>query len=96
MVGGAITERAQAFGVANATAPNVLWTLLTFPLFLCNAGYASYLLLTRGTGTKYRASTLRNGALATSMGVMWMAGIGLYGAGARKLGPLGASLGWAF
>ncbi len=28
------------------------------------------------------------------MGVMWMAGIGLYGAGARKLGPLGASLGW--
>ena len=39
--GGAITERAQAFGVAEATAPNVLWTLLTFPLFLCNAGYAS-------------------------------------------------------
>jgi hypothetical protein len=28
------------------------------------------------------------------MGVMWMAGIALYGAGARKLGPLGASLGW--
>jgi L-rhamnose-H+ transport protein len=92
--GGAITERAQAFGIAEATAPNVLWTLLTFPLFLCNAGYAAYLLLRRGTAAKYRGAILRNGALAMLMGVMWMAGIALYGAGARKLGPLGASLGW--
>ena len=92
--GGAITERAQAFGIAEATAPNVLWTLLTFPLFLCNAGYAGYLLWTRGTGEKYRGAALRNGVLAVLMGVCWMAGIGLYGAGARKLGPLGASLGW--
>ena len=34
-------------------------------------------------------------ALAFLMGVVWMAGIGLYGAGARKLGDLGPSLGWA-
>ena len=33
--------------------------------------------------------------LAVTMGVMWMAGIGLYGVGARSLGPLGPSLGWA-
>jgi L-rhamnose-H+ transport protein len=91
--GGAIIERAQAFGVTEA-APNVLWTLLTFPLFLCNAGYATYLMVKRDTGAKFRAQTGRNAALAISMGVMWMAGIGLYGAGARRLGPLGASLGW--
>jgi hypothetical protein len=29
------------------------------------------------------------------MGTLWMAGISLYGSGARKLGPLGSSLGWA-
>lgn len=92
--GGAITEKAQAFGVAQSTAPNVLWTLLTFPLFLCNAGFALYLLTRNGTGAKYRARTGVNGVLAVSMGVMWMAGIGLYGAGARSLGPLGTSLGW--
>ena len=33
--------------------------------------------------------------LAVTMGVMWMGGIGLYGVGARSLGPLGPSLGWA-
>jgi L-rhamnose-H+ transport protein len=93
--GGAITERAQTFGIAEATAPNVLWTLLTFPLFLCNAGYAWYLLLRRGTTVKYRGAMVCNGALAVLMGVMWMVGIALYGAGARKLGPLGTSLGWA-
>lgn len=69
--GGAITEKAQAFGVAQATAPNVLWTLLTFPLFLCNAGFALYLLTRNGTGSKFRARTGMNGVLAVSMGVMW-------------------------
>ncbi len=93
--GGAITERAQQFGVAATTAPNVLWTLLTFPLFLCNAGFALYLLQRNRTATKYATRTTRNSILAVMMGVMWMAGIGLYGRGARYLGPLGSSLGWA-
>jgi L-rhamnose-H+ transport protein len=92
--GGAITARAQMYGVPEAVAPNVLWTLLTFPLFLSNAGYALYLLRARRTVAKYGARTAANAALAVSMGVMWMAGIALYGAGARKLGPLGTSLGW--
>jgi L-rhamnose-H+ transport protein len=93
--GGAITERAQQLGVAAATAPNVLWTLLTFPLFLCNAGFAIYLLRRNGTSSKFAIGSARNGILAVLMGVMWMAGIALYGSGARHLGTLGPSLGWA-
>jgi len=93
--GGAITERAQQLGVSAATAPNVLWTLLTFPLFLCNAGFALYMLRRNGTSAKYTIHAGRNSILAVLMGVMWMAGIGLYGRGARNLGALGPSLGWA-
>ena len=93
--GAAITERAEALGVPAATAPNALWTLLTLPLFLCNAGFALHLLRKNRSTGRYRAATGRNTALAVSMGVMWMAGIGLYGAGARTLGDLGPSLGWA-
>jgi L-rhamnose-H+ transport protein len=93
--GGAITQRAQEMGIAAASAPNVLWTLLTFPLFLCNAGFAVYLLRRNGSAAKYSASTVRNGALAVIMGVIWMSGIALYGVAARKLGQLGPSLGWA-
>jgi hypothetical protein len=93
--GGAITERAQQLGVSAATAPNVLWTLLTFPLFLCNAGFAFYLLRRNRTLSRYSTGSARNAALAVTMGVMWMAGIGLYGTAARRLGTLGPSLGWA-
>jgi L-rhamnose-H+ transport protein len=93
--GGAITERAQQLGVAAATAPNALWTLLTFPLFLCNAGFALYLLRRNATARRYTTATARNSTLAVMMGVTWMAGIGVYGAAARALGPLGPSLGWA-
>lgn len=93
---GSITTIAQNLGVPEAIAPNALWTLLTFPLFLCNAGYALYKLRKNGTIRQFRVPGVsRNVLLAVSMGVLWMAGISLYGSGARKLGPLGPSLGWA-
>jgi L-rhamnose-H+ transport protein len=93
---GSITKIAQDLGVPEAVAPNALWTLLTFPLFLCNAGYAIYKLRKNGNVRQFRvAGSFRNIVLAVAMGAMWMAGISLYGSGARKLGPLGPSLGWA-
>src|SRR5690606_4511459 len=73
-----------------------LWPLLTPPLFLCNAGYALYLLRRDGTGRNYRdARSGRNVVFAVLMGVMWMAGMALYGIGANRLGRLGPSLGWS-
>jgi L-rhamnose-H+ transport protein len=75
-------------------ASNALWTLLTLPLFLCNAGYAIYLLRKNGTSSNYSGKCAGNLVLGASMGLLWMAGFALYGAGARKLGDLGPSLGW--
>ena len=91
-----ITHRARSMGVSNASAGNALWTLLTFPLFLCNAGFSLLLLHKNGTAAQFRNPHFWwNLPLAIAMGGMWMAGMGLYGAGARNLGPLGSSLGWA-
>lgn len=93
---GSITQKALELGVSPTAAPNAVWTLLTVPLFLCNAGYAVYLLTKNRTGANYRAPRQgRNMLLAISMGVLWMGGLSLYGSGARKLGQMGTSVGFA-
>jgi L-rhamnose-H+ transport protein len=81
---------------ADYLKPNALWPLLTPPLFLCNAGYALYLLGKNRTAGRFRLpGSAANSAWAFVMGVMWMAGMALYGIGADRLGELGKSLGWA-
>jgi len=89
-----IIDRAQAAGVPSYLASNVVWALLTAALFVCNAGYATILLIRNRTAAKFAASPkyFLFGAL---MGIMWIASFLLYGAGARRLGELGPSLGWA-
>jgi len=94
--GSEITERAEQLGVPETLAPNALWTLLTLPLFLCNAVYALLLLRKNGSSARFAGPAAgRNFALGAAMGLLWMSGFALYGAGARKLGDLGPSLGWA-
>jgi L-rhamnose-H+ transport protein len=94
--GEVIYSRAAGPNVPAHLAPNALWPILTPPLFLCNAGYALYLLRRDRTGRNYRdARSARNIVFAILMGVLWMAGMALYGIGANRLGRLGPSLGWA-
>ncbi len=94
--GEVIYRRAAGPGVPAHLTPNALWPLLTPPLFLCNAGYALYLLRRDRTGRNYRdARSARNTFFAILMGVLWMAGMALYGIGANRLGRLGPSLGWS-
>jgi L-rhamnose-H+ transport protein len=91
-----ITARAEMLGVPAQLAPNAVWTLLTLPLFVCNAGYSLYLARRNATAHLFRGPDApRCLALGILMGVLWMAGFGLYGMGARRLGDLGPSLGWA-
>jgi L-rhamnose-H+ transport protein len=91
-----ITRRAEQLGAPQALAPNALWTLLTLPLFLCNGGYALFLLRKNRSFSNYSGGGVgRNFPLGASMGILWMSGFALYGAGARALGSLGPSLGWA-
>jgi len=93
--GGEVSARAQSLGADAQLAGNALWTLLTLPLFLLNAGYAVYLLSKNKSALNYRApGSCRMLFLGIVMGVAWMAGISIYGVGARRLGPLGPSLGW--
>lgn len=94
--GAEVTAQAQRLGVPSHLAASALWTLLTLPLFAWNAGYAAVLLKRNATLARYRQPGLiGSAALAALMGVMWMAGMALYGAGARMLGRLGPSLGCA-
>jgi len=81
---------------ASYFAPNALWPLLTPPLFLCNAGFALYRLQKNATFRRFRtAGSFSNYGWSLTMGVMWLAGMAIYGIGAQRLGALGKSLGWA-
>ncbi len=91
-----LTRQAQALGVSEQAAPNALWALITLPLFVCNGGYALQKLVRNGTLARFKQyPATRYAPLAVAMGVMWMLGISLYGIGARHLGTLGPSVGWA-
>lgn len=94
--GESIYGRAVSQGVAAHVAPNALWPILTIPLFLCNAGFAARMLMRNGTAARYRSPRIGiNLFWSIVMGLLWMAGMGLYGAGANRLGELGESLGWS-
>lgn len=94
--GAQVAHRAEGLGASRHLAGNAVWLLLAIPLFLCNSGYAVWLLMRNGTASCYRAAgSGRKILLGLSMGAMWMAGMSLYGMGARRMGDLGPSLGWA-
>lgn len=96
MFGAEVSRRAESSGVPTHLASNAIWVLLAIPLFLCNFGYASWLLLRNGTAASYQSpGSGRKLLLGLSMGAMWMAGMSLYGMGANRMGSLGPSLGWA-
>lgn len=90
-----LQQRALERGAPPVVAANVVLPLLGLALFTCNAGYALYLQSKHGTAGQYRNAFVRNFLLSFSMGVMWLVGMLLYGAGSAKLGALGPSLGWA-
>jgi len=83
--GAPLVDRAHALGVPSFAASNVVWLVLTAALFICNAGYASILWWKKGSFFNfYKRGTASYFALAVLMGVLWMAGISLYGSGAGR------------
>ncbi len=96
VLGKPVVDLAVERGVSSDFAPNLVWSLLTISLFLCNAGFAGYKLVNQQTLALFRApGSVRNLALGVSMGVLWMLGFVFYGAGTRQLGDLGPSFGWS-
>lgn len=96
VLGKPIIDLAVARGVSPDFAPNLIWSLLTVSLFLCNAGFAGYKLLKEDSLSLFTTPGAgRNLTLGISMGVLWMLGFVFYGAGTRQLGNMGPSFGWS-
>ncbi|HLY60449.1 MAG TPA: L-rhamnose/proton symporter RhaT [Terriglobia bacterium] len=94
--GKSIQQLTLKFGAHPAMASNVVWALALSAGFLANAGYCIYLLRRNhawgnfsqtGTPPAYWLG-------ATVMGLLWFAGIAVYGVGAADLGTLGGVIGW--
>lgn len=93
--GSEISAWAIKYGTPQNYAANPLWAVITLPLFVCNVGYCLYLLVRNRTLGRFLCRDTRHYYLGTiGMGVLWMGGMALYGAGAYKLGRLGPSIGW--
>jgi L-rhamnose-H+ transport protein len=93
--GAPVAERARSLGTPSEWGGNAVWALLAIPLFFCNAGYSTSLLVRKRTARHYSSpGSGRRFFYGFLMGAMWMAGMSLYGAGARRMGALGVSLGW--
>ena len=94
--GAEYSRRAIEQGAAASMAGNALWAPLTLPLFICSGGYCVWLMRKNKTGGLLVLKGTRHyWALATLMGFMWIGGFVLYAPGARLLGSLGTSVGWA-
>ena len=90
-----MTAAATKLGAQAQYASNPLWALLCSGLLLCNTTYSIILLRRKQSFAKFRQPGIGGHYLLTvSMGVMWLAGIFLYGMGAIRLGKMGLSIGW--
>lgn len=83
-------------GAHPAMAANSTWVLALGAGFLANAGYCVFLLRKNRTWRTFRAeqASAAYWLRALVMGVIWFAGIAVYGMGGSALGPLGGVLGW--
>ena len=94
--GGEFVRRAMELGAGQSMAGNSIWAPLTLPLFICSAGYCVWLMRKNKTGgLLLLKGTHHYWGLAALMGFMWIGGFFLYAPGARRLGSLGTSVGWA-
>jgi len=90
-----ISEQAIKHGAHTANASNAVWALVFTANFLVNVAYCVFLIRRNGTGPLFR----ENGTgwywiAAAIMGIVWAGGIIVYGAGAVRLGHLGAYIGF--
>jgi L-rhamnose-H+ transport protein len=93
--GAPVAEAAAQAGATPSAAQNAIWALAVGAGSLANVAYTLRLLFRNRTWRSFRAiGSGRNLVLATAMGILWMAGVSSYGAGAAALGALGPVIGW--
>jgi L-rhamnose-H+ transport protein len=93
--GAPIAEAAVQAGATPGAAQNAIWALAVGAGSLANIGYSLGLLFRNKSWNRFSTSgSGKNILLATAMGILWMAGVSVYGAGAAALGGLGPVIGW--
>ena len=93
--GSEIQEHARRLGAGESHLANALWPVLLSAGFLANASYCGWLMSRRdGWRPLVAVSPASNLSRGFLMGLLWMAGLLLYGYGSRMLGSLGLILGW--
>ena len=85
-----------ASGAKPAMASNPIWAVALSAGFIVNAGYCVYLLQKNRTWGLLTQKDIPGlyWLGATLMGILWFAGIAVYGIGAADMGALGAMMGW--
>ncbi|MHC4123741.1 MAG: L-rhamnose/proton symporter RhaT [Planctomycetota bacterium] len=91
-----ITKQHLADSAAvNFRASNSIWVLALAGAFVTNLLYCGYLLLRKGSWKNYKDPSTKTYWFWTFlMGLLWMTGIMLYGAGAASLGKIGFTIAW--
>ena len=90
-----ISDQAIKHGASSANASNAVWALVFTSNFLVNVVYCLFLIYRNRTGSYFGNSGSGWYWLAAAvMGIVWAGGIVVYGAGAVRLGHLGAYIGF--
>lgn len=93
--GAPVAEAAVRGGATAVAGQNAIWALAVGGGSIANIGFTLLSLSRNRTWGGFSApGSGRNAVLAMLMGVLWMAGISVYGAGATAMGSLGAVMGW--
>jgi len=89
-----IATHATELGSSPTRAAFAVWPITLAGGLLPNLGYCIYLLSKNGSWRLYRGASWHDASLATSMGLLWMGSMAIYGVAAVYLGKLGTSVGW--
>jgi len=90
-----LIEAARRSGVPDAFATNTAWAVILTSGGAVNILYCLYLMVKRNTMSRFFGpATVRNVGLGSLMGLLWCAGLYMYGFGASTLGSLGVVVGW--
>jgi L-rhamnose-H+ transport protein len=89
-----ISAAAQTLGASPDGSLNAVWPVLLGGGFAVNAVYCIFLLIRRGSAGRFGDAAVANIGLVLVMAVLWSGSNFVYGAAARRMGPLGLVLGW--
>lgn len=89
-----VARAAQAAGASGTSATYAVWSLAMMGGMVPNLGYPIILCARNNSWRLFASSPKTDIPLGVLMGVLFMGSTAVYGAGALRLGVLGASVGW--